>query len=122
MIFRLKTSTATAEILKNFQNATGLSWNILSRLAVAFSLKDPSIPPTVHDTNGVEINRNTMTGEYDYVYKALISEHAGRHITDEEYFPELFNRHIDRGILILESKYKLAGNYEKLVQTLLKEE
>lgn len=120
MNFRLKTSKETGETLKSLQNSTGLTWNILSRIAVALSLNDPSIPDAVPNTAGVEIHRNTMTGDQDYVYKALIRQHAQQHISEEEYFPELFNRHLERGIQLLEGEYRLAGNYEKLLTHLLK--
>lgn len=122
MNFRLKTSQGTGEILKSLQNSTGLTWNVLSRIAVSLSLNDPNMPNEVPDTAGVEIHRNTMTGEYDYVYKALIRQHAGYHVPEEEYFPNLFNNHIERGIRMLESDYKLHGSYEKLLSNLLKSE
>lgn len=120
MNFRLKTSQETGEILKSLQNSTGLTWNVLSRIGVALSLNDPTLPPEVSDTAGVEIHRNTMTGEHDYVYKALIRQHAGYHVPEEEYFPDLFNRHVERGIRLLEGEYKLFGNYEKVLTNLLK--
>lgn len=120
MNFRLKTSKTTGEILKNLNNATGLTWNILSRIAVSLSLNDPTPPELVEDKNGVDINRNTMTGEYDYIYKAMITQHAGRVITEDEYFPDLFNAHLERGIHLLDGEYKLAGNYEKLLISLFK--
>lgn len=122
MNFRLKTSENTGELLKSLQSSTGLTWNVISRIAVAMSLKDPNIPPPVENSSGVEINRNTMTGEFDYVYKALIRQHAKKHISDEEYYPDYFNRHLERGILLLEGEYRLAGNYDKLLISLLKSE
>ncbi|MEH6995725.1 DNA sulfur modification protein DndE [Neobacillus drentensis] len=122
MNFRLKTSKETGEKLVNLQAATGLTWNILSRIAVSLSLKDPSIPELVENKTGVDIHRNAMTGENDYIYKALIRQHANRNISDEEYFPDLFNAHLERGIVLLENEYKHAGNYEKLLLNLLKME
>lgn len=119
MNFRLKTSASAKEKLLSLQAATGFTWNILSRLAVSLSLKDPSMPVPVEDTTGLEIHRNAMTGENDYVFKALIRQHAMRNISDEEYFPNLFNAHLDRGISILENEYKYAGNYEKFLLNLL---
>lgn len=119
MNFRLKTSKDTGERLKYLQSTTGLTWNILSRIAVALSLRIPSIPNLVENKSGVEIHRNAMTGEHDYIFKALIRQHAKRHVTDEEYFPDLFNAHLERGIVLLENEYKHAGNYEKLLQNLL---
>jgi DNA sulfur modification protein DndE len=122
MNFRLKTSKETGEKLVSLQAATGLTWNILSRIAVSLSLKDHSSPTLVENKAGVDIHRNAMTGENDYIYKALIRQHANRNISDEEYFPDLFNAHLERGIVLLENEYKHAGNYEKLLLNLLKME
>ncbi|WP_099353730.1 DNA sulfur modification protein DndE [Fredinandcohnia onubensis] len=122
MNFRLKTSKQTGEILVSLQAATGLTWNVLSRIAVSLSLKDPTLPELVDNKSGVDIHRNAMTGENDYIFKALIRQHAKRHVPDEEYFPDLFNAHLERGIELLENEYKHAGNYEKLLQNLLKME
>ncbi|PGN04332.1 DNA sulfur modification protein DndE [Priestia megaterium] len=122
MNFRLKTSKETGERLVSLQATTGLTWNILSRIALALSLKDPSLPDLVENKSGVDINRNAMTGENDYIYKALIRQHAKRNVSDEEYFPDLFNAHLERGIVLLENEYKHARNYDKLLLNLLKME
>lgn len=120
MNFRLKTSKQTGERIKSLQAATGLTWNIISRIAVGLSLRVPSLPELVENSSGVEIHRNAMTGEHDYIYKALIRQHAKRNISDEEYFPNYFNAHLERGIEILENEYKHAGNYDRLLQNLFK--
>ncbi|MGD6943934.1 DNA sulfur modification protein DndE [Cytobacillus gottheilii] len=122
MNFRLKTSKETGEKLVALQASTGLTWNILSRLAVSLSLNDSTMPELVENKSGVEIHRNAMTGENDYVYKALIRQHAQRNVTDEEYFPDLFNAHLERGMSLLDNEYKHAGNYEKFLQNLIKME
>ncbi|MFD1739503.1 DNA sulfur modification protein DndE [Bacillus salitolerans] len=122
MNFRIKTSKETGESLTYLQSTTGLSWNIISRIAVAISLRDPSMPEQVSNKAGIDIPRSVMTGENDYIYKALIRQHTKRNITDEEYFPDLFNAHLERGINLLENEYKHAGNYEKLLLNLLKME
>lgn len=121
MNFRLKTSAHTGELLQELQRRTGLRWNALARLAVAYSLQHPTEPVAVEDTKGVEIHRNALTGEHDYVYKALIRQHAGRQIPEEEYFPGYFNAHIERGINELYSDYQLAGNIDQWLETVLKE-
>lgn len=119
MNFRLKTSANAQEKLLSLQAATGFTWNILSRLAVSLSLKDPSMPAPVEDKTGLEIHRNAMTGENDYIFKALIRQHAMKNISDEEYFPNLFNAHLERGISLLDNEYKYAGNYDKFLLNLL---
>jgi len=122
MNFRLKTSKHTGEVLNSLQNTTNLTWNVLARIAIALSLKDSSQPPKVDDKSGVDIHRNALTGENDYLFKAIIRQHAQSNISDEEYFPDLFNAHLERGIRLLENEYKHAGNYEKLLLNLLKME
>lgn len=120
MNFRLKTSKQTEELLKKLSNSTGYTWNILSRIAVALSLQDTTIPELVTDTSGVDIARNTMTGEYDYLYKALITQHAGQPIAEDDYFPDLFNAHLERGIILLNGEYDLAGNTDRFLTNLFK--
>lgn len=120
MQFRLRTSRKTAETLKELQSATGLTPNILARYAVCMSLRhDVDVPPLVKDITGLEINRSTLTGQYDFVFKALITQHAKRPITDEEYFPTLFNAHLERGVRFLKNEYSYHGNYEKMITNLL---
>jgi DNA sulfur modification protein DndE len=120
MNFRLKTSKSTAERLKFLQNSTGLTPNILARYAVVLSLKEKQpVNPIVRDSAGQEFNRPTLTGKYDIIFKALIAQREGREISDEEYFPGLFNAHLERGAILLENEYRYAGNYQKMIFNLL---
>ncbi|GGD08317.1 DNA sulfur modification protein DndE [Pontibacillus salipaludis] len=121
MNFRLKTTAETAEILKNLHNSTGLTPNLLSRIAISLSVLNNDNPgEVVSDRNGLEFNRNTLTGDNDYFYKAIIRQHANREVTEEEYFPNLFNAHLTRGVKLLNEEYKHSGNYDKLLRNLLK--
>ncbi|MCM3741913.1 DNA sulfur modification protein DndE [Oceanobacillus luteolus] len=121
MNFRLKTTEKTADSLKSLQSTTGLTPNILARIAISLSLIDPEFPEEVQpESKGLEFNRNTLTGEHDYFYKSLIRQHAGRQIPESEYFPNIFNAHLSRGVRLLELEYKHAGNYNKLLTNLLK--
>lgn len=119
MNFRLKTSSSTGEKILALQTNTGLTWNILARIAIALSLKDPSLPENVTNRSGLEIHRNALTGEMDFVYKTIIKQHSQRNVPEDEYFPDLFNAHLERGMTILDNEYKYAGNFEKLLLSLL---
>jgi DNA sulfur modification protein DndE len=120
MNFRLKTSKYAEEKLKQLQSTTNITPNILARMAVSLSLREPSpVSNEEINNNGIDFNRTTLTGEYDYVYKVLIAQHAQREITDDEYFPKLFNAHLERGIRLLSGEYQYAGNYEKLITNLI---
>ncbi len=103
MNFSLKTSKYTADTLKQLQASTNLTPNILIRYAVALSLRNPEpVKLGVKESSeGLILNRSTVTGEYDYIFHALISQHMKQEISDEEYFPSLFNAHLERGIRYL---------------------
>lgn len=124
MNFTLKTSKYAKEILTQLHSSTGITPNLLIRYAVALSLKnnkaDVELQPIVKDfTDGLVLNRNTVTGEHDYVFRAMITQAAGKELTDEQYFPGYFNAHLERGIRSLAAEYKSAGNYERFVRALL---
>ncbi|MFN7252940.1 MAG: DNA sulfur modification protein DndE [Anaerobacillus sp.] len=116
MNFRLKTTKYTSDKLKQLQSTTSITPNILSRMAVSLSLNQNEVPEIPKpEAGGLEFNRNTLTGEYDFIYKAMITQHADREISDDDYFPNLFNAHLERGIRLLSNEYQHAGNYDKFL-------
>lgn len=122
MNFSLRFSNQVFETLKQLHASTGLTPNILARIAISLSLNDRtelSEDYFKQKKGSVDINRNTLTGEYDYVFKALIAQHCKREISDEEYFPELINAHIERGVKMLENSFKFSGNFDKFMRALL---
>ncbi|MGQ8870664.1 DndE family protein [Paenibacillus sp. TSA_86.1] len=121
MNFTLKTSKYAKEILTQLHASTGITPNILIRYAVALSLRNTTeiVPITKDFTDGLVLNRSTVTGEFDYAFRAMITQAAGFELTDEEFFPPYFNAHLERGIRMLASEYKTAGNYEKFIRNLL---
>ena len=49
-----------------------------------------------------------------------MEQHLESHITDEIFFPELTNAHLNRGIIELQAELKLAKTKEKLLLNLMK--
>ena len=120
MNFRLRTTLETKEKLQKLQSSTGLRPNILIRLSITLSLLEDDEPERVNpDTDGMEFNRPTLTGDYDIVYKSLIKQFSNRDVPEQEYFPELFNAHLHRGIDQLYRIYEYAGNYDRFLDSLL---
>lgn len=122
MGFRLKTSKKTKQIFDELGKSSNLKPFALSKIAVSMSLNEPSsIEEYINvDTNGLELQRATVTGEFDSIYKALIEVKLGRHITDDEYYPRYMKLHMDRGAELLFNKYKYSGgNLEKFITNLL---
>lgn len=122
MGFRLKTSKKTKEIFEEVGASSNLKPFALSKIAVSMSLKTntPIEEYNSNDGNGIELQRSTVTGEFDYIYKSLIEMNLGRHITDDEYYPQYMKLHIDRGAELLYNSYKYSGgNLEKFLNQLL---
>ena len=116
MIFKLKTSQKTQQIFAEIGKSTSLNPYTLVKHAIAWSLKEQGkVTSFSSDNEGLELNRQTITGEYDDYFKVLIEQAEGRHLSTEEYFPKYIKAHIDRGAIILESRYKHAGDLDKYV-------
>lgn len=63
------------------------------------------------NTLGRELNRQTITGDADAVYKCLMELYAGKHLTDEEFFPMHVKAHIDRGAIFLDQEYRYSSDF-----------
>lgn len=122
MGFRLKTSKKTKEIFEELSKSSNLKPFALSKIAVSMSLNESvSILEYVNnDTSGLDLQRATVTGEFDSIFKALIEVKLGRHINDDEYYPHFMKLHMDRGAGLLYHHYKYSGgNLEKFLNNLL---
>lgn len=120
MGFRLKTSKKTKEIFEELGKSTNLKPFALCKLSIALSLtNEDTIDNYTSDTNGIELNRQTITAQYDTIYKALMQEHVNKHLTDDEYFPTHTKLHIDRGAEMLKNKYIYSTNLENFITQIL---
>ena len=117
MVFKLKTSKETMKIFEEIGASIHLQPFALCKIALALSLKDSRCLDEDNfktDGEGLELNRQTITGEYDDLFKALIISHAENSMSDEEYFPKYMKAHIDRGARYLFSEFKYSnGNFYK---------
>ena len=81
----------------------------MSKIAIALSVAS-NIPLTENDFNtnneGIELNRQTITGDHDTLFKSLIIADLKQSITDEEYFPKYLKAHLDRGAIFLENEFQ----------------
>ena len=114
MIFKLKTSKKTLDIFDTIQRGQSLAPYVLSKLAIALSLKTgQQIKEAEFNTDnlGMELNRQTITGENDILFKSLIMLNENKHIEDEEYFPKYVKAHLDRGALLLEAEYRYSNDF-----------
>ncbi len=112
---RLKTAKQTEEILNELEFKFKLPRNIILRFAISLSLSDDKQKIQFSkDSSGLELTRSTLTGEYDAIFKSLISIKKEKQIDDGEFFREM-KLHVDRGTILLKNLYDFEGNIEKTI-------
>ena len=118
MVFRTKTSKRTMEIFSYIQQREYLQPFILAKISIALAIrKKYKFEGVIADTLGLDLNRQTITGENDLLFKKLIEMNEGRNIPEEEYFPNYVKAYMDKGAEILEQEYKYSQDiYNHLVE------
>lgn len=114
MVFKIRTSKKTQELFEAIEASENLQPYALSKLAISLSLKydEPFTEADFKtDTNGLELNRQTITGEHDELFKCLIAMKENRHIDDDEYFQKYIKAHLDRGAKFLYSEFRYGGDF-----------
>ncbi len=113
MVFKIRTSKKTMLLFEEMAASTNYAPFILSKLAISLSIKSGIALEDVDfrtDTLGLELNRQTITAEWDELYKCLIEMSENRHIEDDEYFQKYIKAHLDRGATMLYSEFKYNGD------------
>lgn len=117
---RLRTSKQAEEILRRLKNKFGLTPNILCRYAIGLSLKLDRELDFDYDSNGIEFQRATLTGDEDLLIRELIKNYHNRFITDDEYMTKYLKAHIERGLIQLEANVKLCGSFDNFIDQLIR--
>lgn len=130
MILRLKTKSDVETILNELTASLGFSTKAaVIRFAIGYSLEkegDPrfeeneSTKYNIKIQDGGEYNRYTIMGDDEIIYKAIFETHLGRKIDEEEFFPELLNAHLERGIHLLHSDYRIMKDKNKFLEKIMR--
>ena len=101
------------QVFVSLGKSLGLQPFILSKLAIALSIKKGKINPEdlKTDNEGLELSRQTIFAEHDLMFKALIINTEGKAISDDEYFPEIVKAHLDRGAKLLEEEKRYSKDF-----------
>lgn len=100
------------KIFEDIGAVTHLQPFALCKIAIALSLhkkESVNFDDVNSDSEGLELNRQTITGDYDDLFKALVINNAGVSLSDEQYFPKYLKYHIDRGAKLLYSEFKYSN-------------
>jgi DNA sulfur modification protein DndE len=116
---RLRVCKEADQRLIQLKAKTGLTPNLLCRIGFCLSLNDPRMPnPENYPPDGErEINRYTLTGEWDMFFVALLRERCAHDDPDGEIpLEEHFRAHVNRGILEVFHRVKSLADIDRLVQ------
>ena len=114
MVFKIRTSKKTMSIFEEMAASTNYAPFILSKLSISLSIKSGTPLEEADfktDTYGLELNRQTITAEWEDLYKCLITMAEQRHIEDDEYFQKYIKAHLDRGAKMLYSEFKYNNDF-----------
>ena len=109
MVFKIRTSKKTMMIFEEMTASTNYAPFILSKLAISMSLKSNTPfddDDFKTDNFGLELNRQTITGEWDQLYKGLMEIFENKYISDDDYFQKYLKAHLDRGAKMIYSEFK----------------
>lgn len=114
MIFKIRTSKKTMEIFEKIGASEHLQPFTLSKLAISLSIKNEE--PLVEsdfktDSQGLELNRQTITGDYELLYKCLIEIKEEKHLDDDEFIQSYLKAHLDRGAKILYGEFRYGRDF-----------
>ena len=113
MTHKLHTSKKTQDIFNYLNKTTGLQPFILSKLAIALSVRKGMVERIDYETDndGLELSRQTIFGDHDLLFKSLIINTENRLISEDEYFPSIVKAHLDRGAKLLEDEKRYSKDF-----------
>lgn len=104
---KVRLSRKATNYFPHLVSRTGLRPNIICRLGFCYSLNEAGIPePEEFDRDGKEFNRYTLTGEWDTIFMALLSQWGVEAGIDNPRWKKLFEAHLNRGVLMLANHLK----------------
>lgn len=113
MTNKLHTSSKTQEIFSSLGQSLNLQPFILSKLAIALSIRKGELIQQDFETdnNGLELSRQVIFGDHDLLFRSLIVNNEGRVVREDDYFPGLVKAHLDRGAKLLENEKRYTKDF-----------
>jgi DNA sulfur modification protein DndE len=107
--------------MRLLKGRTGVTPNVLARFGFCLSLEEDGTPqnPFESEDPGRDINRNTLLGEHDSIYIALLRTWVERKsLLDQctqEQFDQWFVAHMNRGFELISSRIRTLADLAALI-------
>jgi DNA sulfur modification protein DndE len=113
---KIRLTKDSSNRLRFLAGKTGLTPNLLCRLAFCLSLSEPRIPnPDDYPEEDREFNRYTLLGEYDALFVALLKQKCTEDAVDQKRLPDYFRAHLNRGIGLLQQRVRNLSDLAILI-------
>lgn len=110
----VRVSSKSKEILIKIKRRTGLEhWNEICRIALCYSLANPSLPSKLENTgdSSIDMEWKTFAGRFHDELTSLIilrAKHDSIDVTQKDKFTEYFKDHLERGISLMQNIRNLS--------------
>lgn len=102
--------------LRFLKSKTGITPNLLCRIGFCLSLEEPGVPdPKRYQEVGREINRYTLTGQFDEAFEALLKQRMHEDGIDLIEIDDQFAAHMNRGVTVLGSRVRGLSDLSTLL-------
>ena len=114
---RLTFSKEADNFLRLMKSRTGITPNLLCRIAFCISLEEKGVPDPgkYAEDSDREINRYTLLGEYEGVLLSLLRQRLARDGIEAANVDDMFRAHMNRGVIILAGRLKGIDEMHALV-------
>jgi len=116
---RIRVSEEVDQRLRSLKGKTGLTPNLLCRIGFCLSLREPAIPSSKDYDEGSarEFNRYTLTGQWDALFIALLTERCFQDgLPLPNSLEDQFMAHLNRGVLLLFQRMKHLSDLNRLIE------
>ena len=119
MSIKMKLSAKATKQLETLATNLDLRRNIVCRMALAVSLNEKTAPKTDDaDFSGQEFNKPTIMGTEEQLFNALIIQHYGRKLPEEELFSKYVRAEIINGLEIMTADYSKINSPVQFLEKL----
>ena len=101
------------KIFEELGISQGLQPFALSKIAIALSIRFGPLSDgdMTTDTEGLELNRQTIFGEYEDLFKAVLALGKKEYLSEKVFFPALVKAHLDRGAKLLKNETRYGMHF-----------
>ena len=123
MSSKMKLSAKATRQLETLSANLDLRRNIVCRMALAVSLNERVAPSTDDaDFSGQEFNKPTIMGTEEQLFYALITQHYGRRLSEEELFSKYVRAEIINGLEKMSNDYTRINSPVGYLKSLCKKD